>query len=532
MRQDTSQNTNQGISQNTQNTQSGSRLVEERLGSGNKVRLAYWEDERPTEHGSRLEAKSWNQHKGRDGLSFYESTVQYMRNDWAAQHMSPKHVTDGKGWHGMLYYSGVTKTWHTNDALDIDHANQWKPHLQSLGVKNMAEAMKGYNDVDNLRMLPSIYNRARDSADKVLEKHGQDSPQWRNWVNERFTFDSTVQYAPFDPEKDFARRKQTTRDQVWTEENTRSELSFDKRVMEKWFNSELQKNHAGNVTMTNPDGSGTTEVPLFKCAATGQLVTRDALDIDHAIPYEQVIKKMHDLFPQGFSKADALDAYNDTSNLRLVSRSANSSHEWELMPDGQFRDKVEKEIPGEFKKFIVETGPMDPQTKQKLGEVIGEMRDVQRHQMEQYWLKERNPQPQSNGPPTQDPSTRAPLLNESGHPNNKAFQWMVGEIGKIDPKGEVFKTPDERERMASGLMVMAAHHKLPSLDQLAWNHEKQAMFVISGNPQDGNFAWLGKQEGLSQTVERNTQSLAMAQQPSVSQNQTQHQTNTQHPHQF
>ena len=32
MRQDTSQNTNQGISQNTQNTQSGSRLVEERLG--------------------------------------------------------------------------------------------------------------------------------------------------------------------------------------------------------------------------------------------------------------------------------------------------------------------------------------------------------------------------------------------------------------------------------------------------------------------------------------------------------------------
>ena len=143
MRQDTSQNTNQGISQNTQ---SGSRLVEERLGSGNKVRLAYWENERPTEHGSRLEAKSWNQHKGRDGLSFYESTVQYMRNDWAAQHMSPKHVTDGKGWHGMLYYSGVTKTWHTNDALDIDHANQWKPHLQSLGVKNMAEAMKGYND--------------------------------------------------------------------------------------------------------------------------------------------------------------------------------------------------------------------------------------------------------------------------------------------------------------------------------------------------------------------------------------------------
>lgn len=529
MRQDTSQDTRQS----TQDTQSGSRLVEERLGSGSKVRLAYWENERPTEHGSRLEAKPWNQHKGRDGLSFYESTVQYMRNDWAAQHMAPKHVTDGNGWHGMLYYSGVTKTWHTNDALDIDHATQWKPHLKSLGVQNVAEAMKAYNDVDNLRMLPSIYNRARDSADRVLEKHGENSPQWRNWVNERFTFDNAVQYAPFDPEKDFARRKQTTRDQVWTEDNTRSELSFDKRVMEKWFNSELQKNHAGNVTMTNPDGSGTTEVPLFKCAATGQLVTRDALDIDHAIPFEQVVKKMHDLFPQGFSKADALDAYNDTSNLRLVSRSANSSHEWELMPDGHFRDKVEKEIPGEFKKFIVESGPMDPQTKHKLGEVLGEMRDVQRYQMEQYWLKERNPQPQSSGPPTQDPSTRPPLLNESGHPNHKAFQWMVGEIGKLDPKGEVFKTPEERERMASGLMVMAAHHKLPSLDQVAWNHEKQTMFVISGKPQDGNFAWLGKEEGLSQTVESNTRSLAMAQQPSptMSQGQTQGQT-PHHPHQF
>ena len=529
MRQDTSQNGNQGISQNTQNTQSGSRLVEERLGSGKTVQLAYWEHEQPTEHGSRLQAKAWNQHKGRDGLAFYESTVQYMRNDWAAKHMSPRHVTDGNGWHGMLYYSGVTKTWHTNDALDIDHVKQWKPHLESLGVKTEAEAFKGYNDVANLRMLPSVYNRSRDSADKILGTDGPQSQKWQTWVQERFSFDPTVQHAPFDPEKDFARRKQTTRDQPWTEDNTRSQLSFDTRVMDKWFEHELGKNFAGTVKMPNPDGSGTTNVPLFKCAATGQLVTRDALDIDHAIPYEQVIKKMHELFPQGFSKADALDAYNDTSNLRLVSRSANSSHEWELMPDGHFRDKVEKEIPGEFKQFIVETGPMDPQTKQKLGEVIGEMRDVQRHQMEQYWLKERNPHLQSNDPPTQNPSTRPPLLNETGHPGNKAFQWMVGEIVKIDPNGQIFKTPEERERMASGLMVMAAHHKLPSLDQLAWNNEKQAMFVISGNPKDGNFAWLGKQEGLSQTVERNTQSLAMVQQPSVSQQQTPTQH---HPHHF
>ncbi|MGN6152347.1 MAG: XVIPCD domain-containing protein [Lysobacteraceae bacterium] len=527
----------------SQSTSSGGRIVEERLSNKNTVKLAYWENERPTEHGDRLQAKSWNQHKGREGLGFYESTVQYMRNDWAAQHMSPKHVTDGNGWHGMLYYSGVTKTWHTNDALDIDHATQWKPHLQSLGVRNMADAMMAYNDVDNLRMLPSVYNRARDSADKVLEKHGEDSSQWRNWVNERFTFDNAVQYAPFDPEKDFARRKQTTRDQVWTEDNTRSELSFDKRVMEKWFNSELQKNHAGNVTMTNPDGSGTTQVPLFKCAATGQLVTRDALDIDHAIPFEQVVKKMHEMFPSGFSKADALDAYNDTSNLRLVSRSANSSHEWELMPDGHFRDKVEKEIPGEFRKFIVDTGPMDPQTRHKLGEVLGEMRDVQRFQMEQYWLKERNPQPQTSTPPNtplgQDPSTRAPLLNESGHPHNKAFQFMVGEIGKLDPNGLVFKTPDERERMASALLVVAAHHKLPSIDTVSWSKDGMSVFAGSGDPSHGKFVWLGNSEGVSQSVERNTQSLAMALQPSPmghlqaqAQGQTQGQSSTPHSHHF
>jgi len=513
------------------NTPSGGHVVESELSNGNTVKLAYWENLAPTEHSVRTENTAWNQHKNRDGLKFYESTIQYMRNDWAASHMSPEHVTDGNGWHGMLYYSEATKTWHTNDALDIDHARPWKQHLVGLDVDNQSDAHKAYNDVDNLRMLPSIYNRARDSADKILEKHGPDSSQWRNWVDERFTFDNTVQYAPYDPEKDFARRKQTTRDQSWTEENTRSELSFDKRVMEKWFNHELQENHACNVTMTNPDGSGTTVVPLFKCAATGQLVTRDALDIDHAIPLEQVLKKMHDLFPQGFSKADALDAYNDTSNLRLVSRSANSSHEWELMPDGQFRDKAVQEIPGEFSKFIVDTPPMDPYTKQQLGGVIGEMRGTQRFQMEQYWLNERNPQPQSGGSSQQDMdiSPRAPLVNESGHPSNPAFQWLSGEISKLDPNGTIFKTTDERERMTSALLVMAAHHNLPSMDMVAWNPEKQSMFVVSGQPEQGNFVWLNRQEGLSQTVERNTESLAMAQQQSISQNPNQNQTPSQHP---
>ena len=522
----------------SQGTSSGGRVVVERLGNNNTVQLAYWENERPTEHGDRLQAKSWNQHKDRGDLSFYESTVQYMRNDWAAKHMSPSPVTDGKGWHGMLYYSGVTKSWHTNDALDIDHARQWKPHLQSLGVDNMADAMKAYNDVSNLRMLPSVYNRSRDSADKILQTDGPQSQKWQQWVDSRFNFDHTGQHDAFDPQKDNARRTKTTLDQPWTDEHTRSDLSFDKRVMEKWYNHELQQNFAGTVKLVNPDGSGTSDVPLFKCAATGQLVTRDALDIDHAIPFEQVLKKMHDISPNGFSKADALDAYNDTSNLRLVSRSANSSHEWELMPDGFYRDKVDKEIPGEFRKFIVEDGGLDKGTKQRVSEAMGELRDIQRFQMEQYWLKERNPQPQTSTPP-QDPSTRAPLLNESGHPQNPAFKWMVGEIGKLDPNSQVFKTPDERERMASALMVMAAHHKLPAVDTVSWSKDGTSVFVGSGDPSHGKFAWVGNHEGVSQTVERNTQSLAMAMQPSPtgqllgqSQGQTQGQSSSPHLHHF
>ena len=520
-----------------QSPPSDSLLVEEQLGSGKKVQLAYWEHERPTEHGSRLQAKAWNQHKGRDGLAFYDSTVQYMRNDWAAKHMHPQHVTDGNGWHGLLYYSGATRTWHTNDALDIDHATQWKPHLQSLGVKTEAEAIKGYNDVSNLRMLPSVYNRSRDSADRLLSTYGPQSQQWQTWVDTRFGFDALAQYEPFDLDNDLARRTKTTRGKDWTEENKRSELSFDKQVLEKWYKHELSQNLATSVRMENPDGSGITVVPLFRCAATGQLVTRDALDIDHAIPFEQVVKKMHEMFPQGFSKADALDAYNDTSNLRLVSRSANSSHEWELMPDGYFRDKIEKETKGEFKGFLDDSGPMDPQVKRLLGEQLAEMRNVQRSQIEQYWSSELNPQPQTNTPPGRDPSTRTPLLNESGHPGNPAFRWMVDQIDRLDPKGQVFGTPDQRERMASALMVMAAYQKLPGIDSVSWNNDRTGIFAGYGDPIHGKFVWLGNGEGVSQTVERNTQSLAMLQspQPTMSSNQMQGQTPGQtphHPHSF
>ncbi len=489
----------------------GGKVEKANLQNGGSVALASWEDLKPTEHGVGRYNTAWSQHKDRQGLAFYESTVQYMRNDWAAQHMHSQLVGDGKGQHALLYYHGMTKTWHTADALDIDHAVQWKDHLKAKNVTNMGDAQMAYNDVDNLRMLPSTYNRARDSADKILNQHGAQSTQWKEWVDSRFTFEATAQYREFDPEKDSARRMKTTKEQPFTEENTRSELSFDKRVMEVWFNKELEKNYVGSPPMTNPDGSGTTNVPLFRCAATGQLVTRDAFDIDHAIPLEQVLKKMHEMFPQGFSKADALDAYNDTSNLRLVGRSANSSHEWELMPDGHFRDSKVTEIPGEFKKFIVEDGELPSNAKQAVHQVMGEMREHQRQRMQEYFAQQSSPQQTPSQPTSSQSMHSAPLVNQSGHPDNPVFKAVVGEIAKLDPQGKVFTDQDQRDRMASALMVMAKHHGLPSIDTVAWSKDGQSVFAFSGNPSDGKFVWLSNQEGKSLPVERNTQSLAMIQ---------------------
>jgi hypothetical protein len=490
----------------------GGKVEKASLNNGGSVALAYWEDLKPTEHGTGKYNTAWSQHKDRQGLAFYESTVQYMRNDWAAQHMHSHLVSDGKGQNALLYYHGTTKTWHTADALDIDHAVQWKDHLKAKNVTNMGDAQMAYNDVDNLRMLPSIYNRARDSADKILIQHGAQSPQWKEWVDNRFTFDASVQYREYDPEKDGARRMKTTKEQSWTEENTRSELSFDKRVMEVWFNKELEKNYVGSPTMTNPDGSGTTNVPLFRCAATGQLVTRDALDIDHAIPLEQVLLKMHEMFPQGFSKADALDAYNDTSNLRLVGRSANSSHEWELMPDGHFRDSKVKEIPGEFKKFIVDDGELPSNAKQAVHQVMGEMREHQRQRMQEYFAQLSTPQQQTT---TQSqPQQTGPLINQSGHPANPLFKQVVGEIAKLDPTNAIFTDQDQRDRMASALMVEAKRSgRMTGIDTVAWGQGmgQGNLFAEQGDPSLGKFVWMSPQQGISRSVEQNTQALAMIQ---------------------
>lgn len=322
------------------------------LRSGRQVVLAEWDEYKPPVHGDGLQNKRWTAASARDGMAFYDSTVHYMRNDWAQKHMPGEHVSLGRE-NLLLFYSAGTKTWHSADALDVDHVKPWKAHLTGLGVNNYADAHRAYNDVGNLRLLPSVYNRARDSADRIL-LHGPDSSQWKAWTKERCGFDPSAEPPKFDPERDIARRTGATLGQAWSPEDGRKGLAFDAGVRGKWFEQQLKESYVGTVVATSPVDGSKQNVPLFRCAATQQLVTRDALDIDHRIPFETVAKEMaKHAGPGGLSKADALDAYNDTSNLRLVGRGANSSHEWELNVSGEYRDDEVPEIHGEFDGFMV-----------------------------------------------------------------------------------------------------------------------------------------------------------------------------------
>ncbi|RDZ27421.1 XVIPCD domain-containing protein [Lysobacter silvisoli] len=320
----------------------GHQRIPVRLESGRDVTLVKWEDVPPPAHGDALQSKPWNASHKRSGVAFYESTIQYMRNDWAIAHMSPTPVSltdrSGKGHNLLLFHNASTDTWHSADALDIDHARPWKEHLTALKVDNYADANRAYNDVGNLRLLPSTVNRARNSFENMLEEHGNDSPEVAAWVKKNFGYDAAASHPAFDEGSDLARRTKATTGASWEPEDGRKGLSFDTRVLDKWYNHQLEQTYAGTVELTSPTTGRKTEVPLFQCAATRQLVTRDAFDIDHEVPFEILATEMVKYAQGGTTKANALDAYNETSNLRLISRSANSSHEWELNQFGQYRD--------------------------------------------------------------------------------------------------------------------------------------------------------------------------------------------------
>jgi len=469
------------------------------LGNGNVVVLANWDQYAPTQHGEELRQKTWNAANSRTGLAFYESTVQYMRNDWAQQNMSPQHLK-GKTENAMLFYSNETNTWHTADALDVDHIVPWKKHLQALGVGNMAEAHMGYNDVANLRALPSFYNRARESGERVVAEHGVESPQWKKWVNDRIGYDDTVKHPAFDPDRDKAQRK-GTRFEPWTDGNTRSDLSFDTRVKDKWFEHQLDGMFAGKATLPCAPSGSTQEVPLFRCSVTGQLVTRDALDIDHRVPFEAVLQDLREKHPHGLTKAQVLDAYNDTANLRLVGRSANSSHEWELGKDGQFRDKEIPERPGEFKGWLVGDGPLAPGMKMEIQDIMQERRGLERRGME---LFQEHAQRMEHG------YTGPTLVSDPLHGDHGPFKQAMGHIDALDPLRKALPEQFQRDNLASSMMVTARKDGLPSIDHVFKSMDGHDLILVCGDPKSDACRRTVQSvtDGVLQSVVENTKTLS------------------------
>lgn len=473
-----------------------------KLSSGETVRLPEWRGMKPPKHGEELEDASYNPKTGARP-QFYDATAEWMRNEGANKTLHGQNVSlDQQSI--RLFYFPATKTWHASDGLDIDHQTPWREHLIAKGVDNRADAMRAYNDIDNLRVVPSFYNRARGSADKILDTHGVDSKQWRNWVAERMDYDHSVKYPAFDPERDLARRGKSTLDTPWTDENTRSDLRFDTRVLDKWFNHALQESYAGTVAVRNPQTDQMDQVPLFRCAASGQLTTRDALDIDHEIPYEIIADKMRELFPNHvITKADMLDVYNDTSNLRLVTRGVNSSHEYERDPMGEWRDKIEPEKPGEFDKLIKGQGSLDKQTVEL----------IRRHYLAPTESGEKPSLPKvaASGPvhmlvprrmdepdnlrplsPQQLAGSDASLVRPESpyHGITNKVSGIIDRISESDPRfyaqmreinhGER-PAPGHLENIATTLIAAAKTNGMTRIDGIVTNQDRTSLFVYQGN---------------------------------------------------
>lgn len=454
------------------------------LSSGEQVRLVSWDDLAPTQHGHGLQAKPWTAANTRSSIGFYDSTAEYMRNDWALEHMQPQQATLPGIGSVLLYHHADSNSWHSTDALDIDHVSQWREHFDTLGVANHADAHMAYNDVDNLRMLPSVINRARDSADHVLRHYGADSTQWKTWVEERFGFDPDADRPGFDPDRDQARRTQATLGQSWSPDDGRKGLSFDSKVLGQWFEAELGRSYAGSVNLTNQAGDVQT-VPLFRCAASGQLCTRDALDIDHKFPFELLSQEMLKHAPNGsLSKADALDAYNDVSNLRLVSRSTNSSHEFEVDLRNEYRDFEEAEVPGEFDDFL-DQDTMDEELPTAVAQQAREL-GVNYRPM--------------------------PWLNEDGHPLKAQYDDVLGKLGQTDFGRNM--SGEQRQNAAGALVVAAQQGNLGSVDSVAQSVDGQTLFAVHGSQQHPlGLAHVPKQEAMGQSVGISTFKLEELPQP-------------------
>jgi hypothetical protein len=463
------------------------------LSNGRTVMLADWHETRPPQHTDGLLHKPWDRSHDRTGLAFYDSTVNLMRNEQAVDLM-PSVVFMHESKTYRLFMSEKTGTWHSPEALDIDHTTEWKKHLIDKRVTNYADANMAYNDTDNLRLLPSSYNRSRNKVDRLLED-GLDSPEWRTWLKENAEFDPNATHREFDPVKDKARRQQSTLNATWSPEDGRGELRFDTRVKSVWLENELSKRYALTVDIPDAEtGQLAYSVPLFHCATTGQLVTRDAFDIDHRRPISDVLQEMCANSDTGtISKAAALDAYNDVGNLQLVSRSANCSHEWERDALGQFDGDYDFGSEDDLQDFIDDR---DPQLVAEEGQALeddlphtGVKRSTggRDERVTASW-NEQDLSPETSAPArkridlgTPEPlPERPPLLNDLLHPQFRLYAEARVAMDRYDHTGQIFGHGEDRERIAGSLAVEAHRSHMQRIDHVVMNREG-GIFATQGD---------------------------------------------------
>jgi hypothetical protein len=471
------------------------------LSNGQTVMLADWHQARPPQHGDSLLNKPWDRSHDRSGLAFYDSTVNLMRNEQAVDLM-PSVVFMHESKTYRLFMSEKTGTWHSPEALDIDHEKEWKKHLVDKRVANYADANMAYNDTDNLRLLPSSYNRSRDKVDRLLEG-GLDSPEWRAWRKENAEFDPNAAHREFDPVKDKARRQQSTLNATWSPEDGRGELRFDTRVKSVWLENELSKRYALTVDIPDAEtGQLAYSVPLFHCATTGQLVTRDAFDIDHRRPISDVLQEMCDNSGTGtISKAAALDAYNDVGNLQLVSRSANCSHEWERDAHGQFDGDYDFGVEDDLQDFLDDR---DPQLVAEEGHALEDAaRQALDDDLPQTGVKrttggrddrvtaswnEQDLSPETSAPArkridlgTPEPLPERPVLvNDVRHAQNHLYIDAHLAMDRYDRTGQLFGRGEVRDSIAGALALEAQRGQLQRIDHVTTNRDG-GIFATQGD---------------------------------------------------
>ncbi|QWP75440.1 hypothetical protein J5226_17715 [Lysobacter sp. K5869] len=459
------------------------------LSGGQRVQLASWDDLRPTAHGADLQSRGWDRNASRTGLGFYDSTVHYMRNDWARANMDVMATTLGDK-SVLLYRNRASDTWHTAEALDIDHVRPWKQHLTDKGTRSQADAHMAYNDVGNLRALPTAINRGRTAADRALEG-GTDSQAWQTWSRKHFHFDPEAAHPAFNPATDGARRT-TTRAQSWTLEDGRSQLSFDTRVEGKWFENQLSRQYRGTVTIDG-DGEYSRAVPLFECPVTRQLVTRDAFDIDHVRPFDDVARAELDRRGGSMTKAEALDLYNDTTNLRLVSRAANCSHEWELDINGEFIDRGDREHEepeDDLDRAFVEAGPPtaeDDRALQELRELLNP-----------------RPQPQAmdeeeDERPVIEVQPRYALGNVR-NPDTPLYQALHGQVTAHNARESLGLNATETGNIAAALTLAVRNQGWDNANGVLYNAQRQTFYAYTGQPDAMLHTEVGLQAGRAQAA--------------------------------